>query len=102
MNPASYPPYVFFLEKFETKYYTGLQANRDPGVFLVWLGCFLMVVGFFVTFFTSHRQFRVRIQDRKGKLRISVAGNTSKNPVGLERDLDNLTGRLKEQLGDKG
>ncbi|MBW1772289.1 MAG: cytochrome c biogenesis protein ResB, partial [Deltaproteobacteria bacterium] len=46
LNPASYPPYVFFLEEFESKYYTGLQANRDPGVFLVWIACFLMVVGF--------------------------------------------------------
>lgn len=102
LNSASYPPYVFFLEEFQSMYYTGLQANRDPGVFLVWIGCFLMVGGFFVTFFTSHRQFRVRIQGKKDKLRISIAGNTNKNAVGLERDLDNLTSQLKDRLGDKG
>ncbi len=102
LNPASFPPYVFFLEEFETKYYTGLQANRDPGVVLVWLGCFLMVAGFFVTFFTSHRHYRVRIQGKKDTLKISVAGNTNKNAVGLERDLDNLTSQLKDRLGDEG
>ncbi|MBW1772367.1 MAG: cytochrome c biogenesis protein ResB [Deltaproteobacteria bacterium] len=102
LNPASYPPYVFFLEEFESKYYTGLQANRDPGVFLVWIACFLMVLGFFVAFFTSHRQFRVRIQSKKDRLKISIAGNTSKNEVGLERDLDQLTGQLRDHLADEG
>lgn len=102
LNPASYPPYVFFLEGFETTYYTGLQANRDPGVILVWIACFLMVVGFFIAFFTSHRHYRVWIQSRNDKLKISVAGNTSKNEVGLERDLDQLTDRLRVYLGDEG
>ena len=102
LNPASYPPYVFFLEEFESKYYTGLQANRDPGVFLVWIACFLMVAGFFISFFTSHRQFRVRIQSKKDKLKISVAGNTSKDAIGLERDLDQLTGQLRDHLADEG
>ena len=98
LNPASYKPYSFFLERIETKYYTGLQVNKDPGVSFVWLGCFMMVTGFFITFFTSHRRIWLRILINKGKIEISVAGRANKNPVGLEKDLDRLTHKLSIKL----
>jgi cytochrome c biogenesis protein len=102
LNPSAFKPYTFFLEKLETKYYTGLQVSRDPGVPFVWLGCFLMVMGFFVTFFTSHRQIWVRASEDEGGVRISVAGRANKNPVGLERDLDGLIFRLRKGLLREG
>ena len=30
--------------------YTGLQVAKDPGVWVVWLGCTLMMVGIYVAF----------------------------------------------------
>lgn len=102
LNPASYSPYVFHLMDFESRYYTGLEASRDPGVFFVWLGCFLMIGGFLVTFFLSHRQFWVRIKGKEKKLTVSVAGNANKNPLGLERDLNRLVNKLRHHLADEG
>ncbi|MBN1104944.1 MAG: cytochrome c biogenesis protein ResB [Deltaproteobacteria bacterium] len=95
-NPEAFEPYVFSLEKLESKYYTGLQVNHDPGVTFVWAGCFVMVLGFFLTFFASHKRIWVRIEDRKGTLRVSVAGHSHKNPVGMERELDRIAERLQE------
>jgi len=89
-NPAAFKPYTFFLDDLETRYYTGLQVNRDPGVPVVWVGCFLMVVGLFFTFFTSHRRVWVRVLGTGTGTRIDVAGMASKNPVGLERELQHL------------
>ena len=94
LNPAAFKPYAFSLEQIENEYYTGLQVNRDPGVSLIWIGCFLMVAGFFVAFFQSHRGFYVRALPTTEGTRISVAGRSNKNPVGLERDLDQLTLKL--------
>jgi cytochrome c biogenesis protein len=95
-DPSSFKPYTFFLDGVDMGYYSGLQVNRDPGVPLVWAGCFLMVAGFFVTFFTSHIRTWVRISSEKGEaVRISIAGRSNKNPVGLERELERLTNRLK-------
>jgi len=102
LNPSSFKPYTFFLEKLESRYYTGLQINRDPGVSLVWLGFFVMVGGFFVTFFTSHRRVWVRVSKSKGKARISVAGRANKNPVGMERELEQVTSNLRNQLIGEG
>ncbi len=102
LNPSSYEPYTFFLERLENRYYTGLQVARDPGVSLVWLGCFVMVGGFFVTFFTSHRRVWVRVSKFKGKTRISVAGSASKNPVGMERELEQVTIKLQNLFIGEG
>ena len=102
LNPSSFKPYTFFLEKLENQYYTGLQVARDPGVPLVWVGCFLMVGGFFITFFTSHKRVWVRVVKRKGKTRISVAGRANKNPIGMERELELVTSALQNLFIGEG
>ena len=102
LNASAFPPYTFFLDELETGYYTGLQANRDPGVAIVWAGCFLMVAGFFVTFFISHRRIWIRVQGSKTGVMIRIAGTASKNPVGLSRELEHLTNNLKNLFNEKG
>ncbi len=95
LNPSAFRPYTFFLDGMEARYYTGLQVNKDPGVPIVWLGCFLMIVGLFVAFFTSHRRIWIKLESVKNGVKITLAGMSSKNPVGLERELDNLASKLK-------
>jgi len=97
-NASAYEPYTFVLAGLETRYYTGLQANKDPGVSIVWMGCFFMVIGLFVTFFTFHRRVWVRVSDQGPDLIVSVAGTSSKNPVGLERELNTLARSLEKLL----
>ncbi|MBW1900876.1 MAG: cytochrome c biogenesis protein ResB, partial [Deltaproteobacteria bacterium] len=86
----------------ETSHYTGLQVNRDPGVNIVWAGCFLIIAGFFVTFFTSHIRIWVRLSSESQEINISVTGTSNRNPVGLERELMHLTNDLKKRVGGKG
>ena len=95
-NPSSFKPYTFSLKGIQTKYYTGLQVNRDPGVSTVWAGCFFIIVGLFVSFFMSHQRIWVRVDKTSKGTRISVAGTANKNPVGLEREMANLIHRMKE------
>lgn len=96
----AFKPYAFSLEKIQSLYYTGLQVNNDPGVSLVWLGCLVMVGGFLVTFFASHRRIWVRVSSqKKGSLKVSIAGKSNKNPVGMERELDRITKKIQEGLG---
>jgi cytochrome c biogenesis protein len=102
LNPSAFKPFTFVLDHIETRYYTGLQVNKDPGVFLVWTGCFLMVAGFFVAFFMSHRRIWIRISMEKGGTTVSIAGHSSKNPVGLQRELTQLTRSLEEHVSRKG
>lgn len=101
-DPSAFKPYTFFLEEVENKNYTGLQVNKDPGVPIVWVGCFLMVLGFLVTFFTSHKRTWVRVSKEEDTIGISVAGTANKNPVGLKRHLEALTDDLRDGFHERG
>ncbi len=79
----------------EERMYTGLQVARDPGVEIVWLGCFLMVIGIYIAFFMSHRRIWIRIQDGA----VTVGGNASKNPGSFQQTFELLVERLKSDLG---
>ena len=74
------------------KWRTGLQVTKDPGVWVVWLGCFFLVTGIFVSFFLSHRRIWVRI----GGGRIVVAGSASKNQAVFRTSFDDLIEQLKK------
>ncbi|MCF8131280.1 MAG: cytochrome c biogenesis protein ResB [Deltaproteobacteria bacterium] len=101
-NPEAFSPYRFSLAGLKTLYYTGLQANRDPGVPIVWAGCFLMVSGLFVSFFLSHKRMWVRVHKRDGKTCIEIAGTTNKNPVGLQKERHQLLINLQNEFSAKG
>lgn len=98
LNPSAYKPYTFHLYDVETRYYTGLQVNKDPGIGFVYTGFIMIIIGLYITFFTSHRRIWTSIIDEDGKITVSVAGAANKNPVGMDRELDQLAFKLKKNL----
>ena len=86
-NPSLFKPYVFSLDQANKQYYTGLQVMQDPGVPVVATGALVMMIGFLVVFFSSHRQIWIRLDSRGDKTRISVAGKSNKDAVGLDREI---------------
>jgi cytochrome c biogenesis protein len=97
-NPSAYKPHTFYLDSIEPAYYTGLQVSRDPSVPIVYMGFSIIIIGLFLTFFTSHRKIWVRVTEKSGKIMISVAGRANKNPVGMEREMDHLVASLSQYL----
>ncbi|NVL93466.1 MAG: cytochrome c biogenesis protein ResB, partial [Desulfobacterales bacterium] len=95
-NPGLFKPYYFKLNKIENKYYTGLQLSRDPGVSIVAIGSLFIVVGFFITFFSSHKRVWVRLDEQEGGTRIMVSATSNRDPVGLKRETEHLLKHLKE------
>ncbi len=49
---------------FEQAYYTGLQVTKDPGVWYVYAGFILMILGCWVTFFMSHRSVCIGLEEK--------------------------------------
>ena len=83
--------------RFEAKqmYSTGLQVAKDPGVWTVYIGCTLMLLGLYVAFFLSHK--RVWLFIEKGeKPMVLLAGSANKNRVGFEKQFKDLSSVLSQ------
>lgn len=107
-------PSIFWLENKDSKtitrpsgtyeiqisqlFATGLEVAKDPGVWTVYAGCTLMLVGLYVAFFLSHRRIWVYISLGKNEQqsRILLCGASSKNRVAFEKEFAGLTGAFAE------
>lgn len=90
MNPGLFSPWLFSLEQTGERYFTVLQAAHDPGAPLVALGAGLVLGGLITVFFFSHRRFWIRVETREGGSRIAVAGQSNRDPAGLETEIRRL------------
>ena len=82
--------FSFRVKDFEPVYYSGLQVNRDPGVWMVWIGCILMMVGFTMTFFLSHRRIWVRMTEKGEGMRVEMAGSSHRNRIEFEKEMERI------------
>ena len=87
--------FALTIEEVFEKEYTGLQVAKDPGVWIVWLGCGLMILGLIMSFFFSHQRVWVRIPGGSSGGEIVVAGSTSKNRIGFERTFSLLVDEVR-------
>jgi len=85
-------PYAF---KSEQVFATGLQVAKDPGVWPVYIGCSLMLLGLIVAFFLSHKRLWIYINEDKDKTRLLIAGSANKNKAGFENMFDSLIEKLE-------
>jgi len=90
--------YILHYKGTEEKMYTGLQVAKDPGVWFVWLGCTLMMIGLYIAFLMSHK--RVWVVIKKGH--VFMYGNVNKNQASFEIEFEQLSEKLKECVKERG
>ncbi len=76
--------------------YTGLQVRKDPGVWVVYMGCIAMAVGLFIAFFMSHRKIWIRLTEEKNSTRVVIGASANKNRQSFERKIDKLAVSLSK------
>ncbi len=82
--------------------YTGLQVRKDPGVLFVYLGCIIMSIGLYITFFMSHKKIWVNMVEEKNTTRILIGAAANKNRSAFERKIEKLVSILSaSQKGEK-
>jgi cytochrome c biogenesis protein len=90
-------PYYLLVKELKLKKYTGLQVNKDPGEWLVWLGSLLLIGGIMVAFFMSHKKLWVCLRkDKKGRTELTIGGTTNKNRTVFVREVEGIIQSLKE------
>jgi cytochrome c biogenesis protein len=93
--------YIFSLLDYQQRFYTGLQVAKDPGVWVVWLGCFLMVIGSCGAFFLSHRRLWVTIQPHGKGVGVKLGGSAHRNQPAFTLYFDTLKKDLNDALANQ-
>ena len=75
------------------RYYTGLQVAKDPGVWVVYVGFILMIIGCYITFFMQHQQICVELASGS-KTEVIVAGTANKNKMAMQTKVDRIAKKL--------
>jgi len=76
--------------------YTGLSVRRDPGVGLVYLGCMIMAIGLYMTFFMSHRRLWMQASSAGERTTLKIAGTAHKHREAFEHRVEKAIGLLSE------
>ncbi len=90
---------VEFLDYWGVEY-TGMQVRKDPGVWIVYLGCIIMSLGLYMTFFMSHKRIWVNLSEEKGSVKVLIGASANKNRAAFEGKIEKLVGMLN--AGQKG
>jgi cytochrome c biogenesis protein len=90
---------VEFLDYWGVQY-TGMQVRKDPGVFIVYLGCIIMAIGLYMTFFMNHRRVWVTMTEEKGSVKVLIGASANKNRASLERKIEKMVSAVS--AGHKG
>jgi cytochrome c biogenesis protein len=89
--------YYFRMKDVRLKKYTGLQVNKDPGEWLVWLGCAMLIAGIMVAFFMSHKKLWICLKkDKKGRTGLTIGGMANKNRSVFIKEAEGIIQSLKE------
>ncbi len=81
----------------ETKY-TGLSVASDPGTPLVWLGCFLLIAGFAVRLYVSHRRVWGRLVARPdGGSSLSIAA-VGRRDTGFDEEFTKIVTEIRQAI----
>jgi cytochrome c biogenesis protein len=93
LNPNS--NYLFKYIDYTESYYTGLQVTKDPGVWIVWIGCILMMIGLYYSFFVIRKRLWLKFYYDGEKTVITVAGHSTRTRA-FEEEFAKIVQDIKE------
>jgi len=83
-------PVSVVLKDYEAVQFSVLEAAKDPGVNLIWLGCLLLMAGLFLAFYWPPREIRVGIDGAPGKVEVTAAGHAAKGREAFSAEFDQI------------
>lgn len=79
--------------------WTGLQVKRDPGIWVVWAGCTLVLLGCTTAFSMPHRAIWIRLRKTHDGTLCHLAASASKGRPGLKKAIDGFCQSLAQRGG---
>lgn len=84
---------------YERLYMSGLQVGYDPGTKVVWTGCALLIVGFYLTLFTNHRGLEIELKRKGQDTIVGISGRSRR----MRREFrEKIEAAIKDKLAAQG
>ncbi len=87
-----------YLISAKQMYATGLQVAKDPGVWIVYIGCGLMMLGLFMAFFMSHKRIWFYRHIDGDSTTLYLSGSANKNKAGFTKIFNELERRVDQAI----
>lgn len=85
----------FALKSYSGSEYSVIEAARDPGVWLIWIGCLLVTAGFFLAFYWPPREIRVTLEEGRDRTEVTAAGQASKSRESFQDEFEAIMNSLR-------
>jgi len=95
MHGAEGADLAFELKGYTAGAYSVLEAAKDPGVPLIWLGCILVMAGLALAFYWPTWEIRAAIEEAQGKTDIALGGHASKSRDRFEKEFASVAETLR-------
>lgn len=83
-------PVSVVLKDYSAVPYSVLEAAKDPGANLIWLGCLLVTAGLFLAFYWPPREIRVALENAPGRLEVTAGGQAAKSREAFQAEFDRI------------
>ena len=79
-------------------YATGLQVAKDPGVWVVYIGCCTMLIGLFMAFFLSHQRIWLYKINGSSTPQLLLSGSANKNKIAFAKVFNDLKNHIENAV----
>jgi len=85
------------LKGYAGSQYSVIHVARDPGTRLIWVGCFLIMLGLGLAFYWPTYEIRIWLQEELGKTTIVAGGLANKNRENFAKELETIISFLRKK-----
>jgi len=86
---------AFELKDIKSSNFSVIQASKDPGVNIIWVGCGFLMLGLVLAFYWPTREIRVILEESQGKTEINAGGIASKNREAFKSEFEKMMTSLR-------
>jgi cytochrome c biogenesis protein len=79
-------------------YATGLQVAKDPGVWVVYIGCGMMILGLYMAFFMSHQRIWLYKKNGSSVPQLWLSGSANKNKMAFAKFFAQLKNHIEQAV----
>jgi cytochrome c biogenesis protein len=95
MHSGGSADFTVELKDVQAPQYSVLEAAKDPGADVIWLGCMLIMAGLFLAFYWPTREIKVVLEPGAGKTDIAAGGLTSRSREAFEAEFQEILASLR-------